>query len=219
MDLPPVLQSALNEIGLEHLLVFLMLLASLFLVALAFERMVMLVRVRASIGSAGRVVLAARAGTIEDASRVAATVKGPVRVVVLAGLERAVGRVKGDPARAMLREQKRVGGAMRSRTWLLGTAGALMPFVGLFGTVLGVMTSFQAIGESGQGGFAIVSVGISQALVATAVGIAVALEAVVLFNLLHSISQRLSRELALVVDELIELIEFERRDRAGRSAE
>ena len=68
---------------------------------------------------------------------------------------------------------------MKARLWILATAGALMPFVGLFGTVLGVMSSFEAIGETGQGGFAVVSVGISQALVATAVGIAVALEGVV----------------------------------------
>jgi diguanylate cyclase (GGDEF)-like protein len=91
------------------------------------------------------------------------------RLSLEAGLDRALGAVRGEPGRAMARETKRVGGLLKARTWMLATAGALMPFVGLFGTVIGVMASFQAIGESGQGGFAVVSVGISQALVATAV--------------------------------------------------
>ncbi|RME25610.1 MAG: MotA/TolQ/ExbB proton channel family protein, partial [Deltaproteobacteria bacterium] len=129
--------------------------------------------------------------------------------------DRALGRVPGDPGRAMTREIQRLAGAMKARTWLLGTAGALMPFVGLFGTVIGVMASFRAIGESGQGGFAIVSVGISQALIATAVGIAVALEGVVLFNVLQNVAVRLGRELTMLVDELGELVDFERRSRAG----
>lgn len=219
MNLPPVLERIMDDFGLEHLLVLFMLACSLFLVALALERLFLLVRVRASIGSAGKVVLAARNGSIADAGKAAEGLRGPVAAVFKAGLDRELGRTRGDAARAMLRESKRVGGAMKARTWLLGTAGALMPFVGLFGTVLGVMTSFQAIGESGQGGFAIVSVGISQALIATAVGIAVALEGVVLFNFLQSVATRLARDLAMLVDELVELIEFERGSRAGRSAE
>lgn len=225
MTLPPQLEAVLGDLGLELALVLLMGGVSLLLVALAFERLVMLARVRSSIGQAAAVVAAARGGSLSDADKALAQVGGPARLVFQAGLDRALGKVRGDAGRAMAREQKRVGGAMRSRTWLLGTAGALMPFVGLFGTVIGVMSAFQAIGESGQGGFAIVSVGISQALVATAVGIAVALEGVVLFNLLQNMAGRLGRDLALLADELLELIEHEARaaDRggldAGRSAD
>lgn len=215
MTLPPELEATLGEIGLELILVLLMGGVSLLLVALAFERLVLLARVRSSIAAAARVVSAARNGSLADAERALGAVQGPARLVFQAGLDRALGKVRGDAARAMAREQKRVGGAMRARTWLLGTAGALMPFVGLFGTVIGVMSAFQAIGESGQGGFAIVSVGISQALVATAVGIAVALEGVVLFNIIQSSAQRLGRDLALLADELLELIEFERQAQAG----
>ena len=68
--------------------------------------------------------------------------------------------------------------------------------------------AFFAIGETGQGGFAVVSVGISQALIATAVGIAVALEGVFLFNLVQSFISPLSRDIAHTVDELGELIAF-----------
>lgn len=206
MNISPVLRAAMSEPNIETLLVLLMLATSLLLVAVALERAFLLLRVRLSVRAADRVVQAARQGTLVEAREAASRLRGPATPVFIAGLDRALGTVRGDATRAMMREQKRLGGAMKARTWILATAGALMPFVGLFGTVLGVMASFQAIGESGQGGFAVVSVGISQALIATAVGIAVALEGVVLFNILQSISQKLTRELSLLADELLELI-------------
>jgi biopolymer transport protein ExbB/TolQ len=206
MTLPPVLRSAISDPSVETLLVLFMLATSLVLVAVAFERAFLLARVRVSVRGASRVVQLARRGTLAEAHDAAARLTGPVAPIFTAGLSRAMGAVRGDPTRAMLREQKRLGGAMKARTWILATAGALMPFVGLFGTVLGVMASFQAIGETGQGGFAVVSVGISQALIATAVGIAVALEGVILFNILQSINVKLTRELSLLADELLELI-------------
>ncbi len=215
MTLPPWLQSAVADFSPEDLLVLFMVAVSLLLVAVAAERLLLLLRVFRSLRRARQVVLVARKTGVEAAGTAAASLPGPAGPVFRAGLDRALGRVKGDPSRAMAREIKRLAGAMKARTWLLGTAGALMPFVGLFGTVIGVMTSFQAIGESGQGGFAIVSVGISQALIATAVGIAVALEGVVLFNALQNIAVKLGRELSMLVDELGELIDFEGRSHAG----
>lgn len=214
MSLPPVLESAASAFSIEYLLVLFMLLTSLLLVAIALERMFMLLRVRLSIGQARDVVQAAIDGSISDAQDQANSMGGPTKPVFVAGLSRAVGASKGDPTRAMLREQKRLAGALKARMWILATAGALMPFVGLFGTVLGVMSSFEAIGETGQGGFAVVSVGISQALIATAVGIAVALEGVFLFNVLNSIALRLKRELSLLADELLELIAISEDDHA-----
>ena len=201
-----LIRDAFSDPSVEHVLVLLMLVTSMVLVAIAFERFLMLVRVRMAIGKLGKVVKTAHS-SLEDAADMLDRMRGPVPVVLKVGVDRALGRVRGDAGRAMMREQKRLGGVLRARTWILGTAGALMPFVGLFGTVLGVMASFQAIGESGQGGFAVVSVGISQALIATAVGIAVALEGVVLFNVLQSIISKQSRELALLADEVLEIIQ------------
>jgi len=65
--------------------------------------------------------------------------------------------------------------------------------VGLFGTVVGIVNAFEQIGATGQGGLATVSAGIAEALVATALGIFVAIPAVWLFNL---ITQRITRTLA-----------------------
>jgi biopolymer transport protein ExbB len=219
MTLPPSVEQALAAINLEHLLVVLMGLSSLFLVALAFERLILLLRVRASLRAQARVLAAARGGNLGEARKQCEAAGGPVRVVLAAGLDRELGRVRGDAGTAMARELKRLVGAMKARSWVLGTAGALMPFVGLFGTVLGVMSAFQAIGDSGQGGFAVVSAGISQALVATAVGIAVALEAVVLFNLLQNMTGKLGREAGLLVDELLELLVAARSGNAGTPAQ
>lgn len=213
MNSSDLLEAATGGASIEHLLVLFMLLTSVVLVAIALERAFALYRVRTSVAQAPRAVGIARDEGLAAAR--AALTSGPAATVLAAGLDRELGAIKGDALMAMAREQKRLAGSMRARTWVLATAGALMPFVGLFGTVLGVMASFQAIGESGQGGFAVVSVGISQALIATAVGIAVALEGVVLFNVLQSAVQRLGRDLSLAVDELAEIIVVTRRSDAG----
>lgn len=65
---------------------------------------------------------------------------------------------------------------------LLATTGSTAPFIGLFGTVWGIMTSFQQIGVKGAANLAVVAPGISEALVATAIGLAAAIPAVVAFN-------------------------------------
>ena len=65
--------------------------------------------------------------------------------------------------------------------WLASTASAA-PFVGLFGTVWGIMSSFQNIGATGSASLAIVAPGISEALIATAVGLAAAIPAAVAYN-------------------------------------
>ena len=185
-----------------------MLLTSVLLVGIAFERAITIGWIRMSVRSTRATIEAAAKSSLIDAAQVATKISGPMKPVFLAGLDRALGKVKGIPSRAMARERKKVAARIKARTWILATAGALMPFVGLFGTVVGVMESFFAIGETGQGGFAVVSVGISQALIATAVGIAVALEGVFLFNLVQAFGGSLTRDIGAAVDELGELIDF-----------
>lgn len=72
--------------------------------------------------------------------------------------------------------------AMESRLTLLATTGSTGPFIGLFGTVWGIMGSFHKIGVTGSASLAVVAPGISEALVATAIGLAAAIPAVVLYN-------------------------------------
>ncbi len=74
---------------------------------------------------------------------------------------------------------------LRRGLWFIGTVGSLAPYIGLLGTVVGIMVAFGAIAESGDAGFEVVSAGISEALIATAVGLLVAILALALFNWLQ----------------------------------
>lgn len=84
---------------------------------------------------------------------------------------------------------------MESKLTLLATTGSTGPFIGLFGTVWGIMTSFHKIGATGNASLAVVAPGISEALIATAVGLAAAIPAVVLYN--HFISKIRKEEIEL----------------------
>jgi biopolymer transport protein ExbB len=74
------------------------------------------------------------------------------------------------------------GRLLKRNVWVLGTIGASAPFVGLFGTVIGIIKSFHQMAVMGTGGFAVVAAGISEALIATALGLIVAIVAVIFFN-------------------------------------
>ena len=69
--------------------------------------------------------------------------------------------------------------------WVLGTIGSLAPFIGLFGTVIGILKSFAEMAKHGTGGFETVASGLAEALVATAAGLGVAIVAVAFFNYLQ----------------------------------
>ncbi len=66
--------------------------------------------------------------------------------------------------------------------WVLATSGASATFIGLFGTVVGILTAFQSMAVMGTGGFSVVAAGISEALISTALGLAVAIIAVIFYN-------------------------------------
>ncbi len=66
--------------------------------------------------------------------------------------------------------------------WLLGTVGSTAPFVGLFGTIVGIMAAFHSMAMTGSGGFKTVAGGLSSALIATAIGLAIALLALMAYN-------------------------------------
>ena len=109
-------------------------------------------------------------------------------------------------ADAVDRSRREVIQALRAPLWMLGTLGAVMPFVGLFGTVVGILGSFRQIGMTGQSGFAVVAPAISEALITTAGGIAVAVEAVVLFNIFQARIAKEGFDLTLRADELTEVV-------------
>ena len=97
-------------------------------------------------------------------------------------------------------------GDLRSRLWMLGTIGATSPFVGLFGTVIGIMKAMGKFKGDEQVKFAMVSKPISEALIVTAAGILVAVEAVILFNFFSQRANRIAMEMKLLTDEFLELL-------------
>jgi len=77
------------------------------------------------------------------------------------------------------------GRLLKRNVWVLGTVAASAPFIGLFGTVMGIIKSFHQMAIMGTGGFTVVAAGISEALVATALGLIVAIIALIFFNYLQ----------------------------------
>ncbi|MBI5561275.1 MAG: protein TolQ [Deltaproteobacteria bacterium] len=89
----------------------------------------------------------------------------------------------------------------------LATTGNAAPFIGLFGTVWGIMTSFRSIGAKGGASLAVVAPGISEALVATAMGLAAAIPAVVGYNHIISMINRINVEMDSFSSDLLNIIE------------
>jgi biopolymer transport protein TolQ len=98
---------------------------------------------------------------------------------------------------ALTREMDRLEG----RLGFLATVGSAAPFIGLFGTVIGIMTSFQAIAGSKSTSLAVVAPGIAEALRATAIGLLAAIPAVIAYNKLSSDAGRLSARMEGFADE------------------
>ncbi len=85
-------------------------------------------------------------------------------------------------ARALRRATTQETHRLEKYLTFLATTGAAAPFIGLFGTVWGIMDAFHGIGETGSASLAVVAPGISEALVATAIGLAAAIPAVMGYN-------------------------------------
>jgi biopolymer transport protein TolQ len=89
----------------------------------------------------------------------------------------------------------------------LATTGNAAPFIGLFGTVWGIMNSFHSIGLKGSANLAVVAPGISEALVATAAGLAAAIPAVIAFNFFMSKIRVVESELHSFSADFLNIIE------------
>ena len=88
--------------------------------------------------------------------------------------------------RASERRRDAMAADMRKGMSIIATVGSVAPFVGLLGTVIGIITAFQGIGGSGSAGLGAVGAGIAEALVETAFGLMVAIPAVLFFNALNT---------------------------------
>lgn len=104
---------------------------------------------------------------------------------------------------------------LKKHLWVLGTIGSSAPFVGLFGTVLGIMSSFSAISASGKSGFAVVAGGISESLIATASGIIVAVVAVIFYNYFSTRINLIHQDFKNKLEDTAELIHLAKKLKRG----
>jgi len=90
-----------------------------------------------------------------------------------------------DLERVIATSRQEATASLKRGLWVIGTIGSLAPYIGLFGTVVGIIRAFQDMAIHGAGGFEVVAAGISEALVATAAGLFVAITALAFYNYLQ----------------------------------
>ncbi|WP_437730318.1 MotA/TolQ/ExbB proton channel family protein [Sorangium sp. So ce1335] len=112
------------------------------------------------------------------------------------------------------RRREAISADLRRGLSVLATVGSVAPFVGLLGTVIGIITAFQTIASTGSGGLGAVSGGIAEALIVTALGLGVAIPAVLCFNYLTTRIAAVELALERSAGELIDEMENEH----GRSS-
>jgi len=155
---------------------------SLLSVTIMVERGIFLAAGRRNFDDLAKELLAfLRDGDAAGARRAVTGQRAPESQVAAAGLEQ-YGRGSEAMSEAMASVKARLRMDMERNLGVLGTLGNNAPFIGLFGTVLGIIKAFADLSRNQTGGAAAVMSGISEALVATAVGLMVAIPAVIAYN-------------------------------------
>ncbi|PRP98819.1 MotA/TolQ/ExbB proton channel family protein [Enhygromyxa salina] len=116
--------------------------------------------------------------------------------------------------RDLERRLDELGAEARGGMGFLASVGSTAPFIGLFGTVIGIIVAFQGIAAAGGGGIEAVSAGIAEALIVTAMGLAVAITSVLIFNYLSARFDKLDMAMQHAAGELLDHLEAH----DGRSA-
>jgi biopolymer transport protein ExbB/TolQ len=207
-----------HEAGIVGKSVFVLLIfMSVYSLGLVVERLLRYSKAhRQSLSYVGSLNKALESGKLEDAAAAASRLpKSPVAQVVASGVKAYVagvqgikqGRVGVDLVEALDRSlektrDRQVSGLKRGLSGL-ATIGSTAPFVGLFGTVVGIIKAFTSMSTSGSGGLAAVSGDIAEALVATGLGLFVAIPAVALFNYLNNRVEELTVDINDVSGEVV----------------
>src|SRR5437773_9345169 len=186
---------------------------SILVLAIAVERLVALWRFLDRARTLGETVKrCVYRGAVAEARTACERSTSMAAEFFLVGFERH-GRSNQDAvAAAVDRERQRVNLTLKGQLWTLGTIGSIAPFIGLFGTVWGILRAFEQIGITHQAGIDVVGPGIAEALVTTAAGIPVAIEAMVIYNYFMSRLTKTALELKLMAEEFVELLREQKPD-------
>jgi biopolymer transport protein TolQ len=120
--------------------------------------------------------------------------------------ERFINGLSDSVERALKRSTIRQSSRLDQALSFLATTGNTAPFIGLFGTVWGIMESFRGIGLRGSASLAVVAPGISEALIATAAGLAAAIPAVVAFNYFSNRAHELRSEMDTFSSDFLSMV-------------
>lgn len=143
-----------------------------------------------------------RTGDTAAARQLCHAEKAQIGEVFLPTLETKRSRESAE--RMTERQRLRLVAYMKKNLWILGTIGSASPFIGLLGTVVGIVRAFHSMAEKGSGGFSVVAGGISEALIATAAGLIVAIIAVLTYNIFVTAANQLASNLRLTLEELLD---------------
>ena len=155
-----------------------------------------------------RIARAVSGGGIEKAMELCRDTPAPFSNVVYSGLELS-GHHENEISNAMEREITLEVTKLERYTGIVGTIGNVAVYIGLFGTVLGIIRAFHDISAAGAGGMSIVIGGVAEALVCTATGLFVAIPAVIAFNYFARKVELFTNDMELCASELIDLIRGE----------
>jgi biopolymer transport protein ExbB/biopolymer transport protein TolQ len=198
-----------NQAGFKDILVaggpilMLMLCLSVYCMALIWERWKFFAKATKGYRDfLSRVRAAAAAGKLQDAAALSKSYKGLASGVVVATLTGPTHREERE--RAAERAIGRAVAELDKGMGALGTIASVAPFIGLFGTVVGVMRAFHDLAAASGAGPGLVAVGISEALVTTAAGLLVAIPAVAAFNHFNTQIARFQEELGWMVEEVLD---------------
>ncbi len=145
----------------------------------------------------------AGAGRISDVLAACNAASDGLNTVLTRGVEAALRRAPRDAIFAeMSRDARRLLNRLRRGLGFLATLGTMSPFLGLFGTVLGIMQALKRIGETGASGLDVVASGVSEALVDTAAGILVAIVMVLLHQFLKGQVGHAVLEVQILVEDV-----------------
>jgi len=152
-----------------------------------------------------KVARAVNSGGVEKAMELCRNTPAPFSDVVYSGLELS-GRQEKEISNAMEREITIEVSKLERYTGIVGTIGNVAVYIGLFGTVLGIIRAFHDISAAGAGGMSIVIGGVAEALVCTATGLFVAIPAVIAFNYFARKVELFTNDMELCASELIDLM-------------
>lgn len=180
-----------------------LLLFSILTWAVVLERAFVFLSLRPRLGRLTQSVMQSlQAGDASAARQMCLSTKPYLSEIFMGALDPK--RSRDAAERLTERNQVRFMHQLRKNLWVLGTIGSASPFLGLLGTVVGIVRAFHSMAEKGAGGFSVVAGGISEALIATAAGLIVAIVALLTYNIFVTAANQTVSGLKLTLAELLD---------------